>query len=81
MKNAPHQIDGFPGWWQPVTARYDYVTAPDRCPVCGGVGWVGHGWFTCDGACHAVAVVNTGQVFVPLPDPETVAEQTYSWEP
>ena len=36
------------------------------CPVCGGVGFPWGGWFHCDGTCHAIAVVSTGQVFVPV---------------
>ena len=59
------QIPGLPdAWWQETTARYDYATQC-ACPVCGGAGgWAG--WFHCDGTCHALAVVNTGQVFVPV---------------
>lgn len=64
MTEAIH-IDGLPGTWVPVVPRYDYVQDPAHCPICGGVGVVWHGWFTCDGTCHAVAVVTTGQVFLP----------------
>jgi hypothetical protein len=66
-------IHGLPGWWQPTTAVYAYATDPCRCPVCGGVGWVWHGWFTCDGTCQAVALVSDGRTFLPstlFPDEE-----------
>jgi hypothetical protein len=79
---VPIQIDGLPGWWQEVTQRYDYTTHGVHCPVCGEVGWRWHGWYTCDGTCHAVAVIATGQVFVPVPaSQEPLEPQTYAWEP
>mgnify|MGYP001608710521 FL=1 len=61
------QIPGLPNaWWQETTARYDYATDPSLCPVCGGVGLPWAGWFHCDGTCHAIAIIRTGQVFVPV---------------
>lgn len=59
------QIEGH-GWHVETTARYDYATDPHHCPICGGVGWVWHGYFSCDGTCHAVAVVADGRTFVPV---------------
>ena len=69
MNAAIRQIDGLPGWYIEVLARYDYATAPGRCPVCGGVGLPWAGWFSCDGRCHGVALVATGQMFVPVQGP------------
>ena len=52
----------------PGTLRYDYAAAPSRCPACGGVGMPWGGWFSCDGDwdrhCGAVALVETGEVFL-----------------
>lgn len=47
--------------------RYDYENAKHTCPVCGGIGWVWQGTFTCDGNinCQARALVACGTVFVP----------------
>jgi hypothetical protein len=74
---TPRQIDGLPGWWQEVPQRYVYASDPLHCPVCGGVGWVWRGCYTCDGSCGAVAVVATGQVFVPVPTPsDATSEET-----
>jgi hypothetical protein len=59
------QIPGLPGYYQETTARYDYATDAAHCPICGGVGIVWRGYFTCDGHCHAVAVVSDGRTFLP----------------
>ena len=46
---------------------YDYDKDKCCCPVCGGIGWVWQGTFTCDGkiSCRARAFVACGTVFVP----------------
>ena len=47
---------------------YDYEHGDkNTCPVCGGLGWVWQGTFTCDGriGCNARAFVACGTVFVP----------------
>jgi hypothetical protein len=67
--NEPLQISGLPGWYVEVDARYAYAHDKAHCPVCGGVGWVWHGWFTCEGTCEAVALVATGQTFTRCPTP------------
>jgi hypothetical protein len=53
--------------WQETTARYVYTDDPGHCPICGGVGIPWDGWFHCDGACHAIAVVADGRTFLPVP--------------
>ena len=68
MTSEPIQIPGLPGLY--VRCPHDYAHAVDanRCPACGGLGVPWHGWFTCDnGRCRAVALVETGVCFVPLP--------------
>jgi hypothetical protein len=57
--------------WQEMLAHYDYAQDPLHCPICGGVGWVWRGWFSCDGRCHSIALVATGQVYLPIPLPKT----------
>lgn len=50
------------------TVRYDYAADSTRCPACGGMGLPWGGWFSCDNwrtTCGAVALVSTGQVFLP----------------
>jgi hypothetical protein len=64
-----HHIPGLPGWWQESTARYAYASDRNRCPVCHHIGWLWCGWFTCDGTCHAVAIISDGRVFVPVKGP------------
>jgi hypothetical protein len=59
-------ITGLPGQWQETEARYDYASDKSHCPICGGVGWLWRGWFTCEGTCGAVAVLETGRVFLPV---------------
>jgi hypothetical protein len=61
-------IPGAPGRWQETTARYDYATAKGHCPICGGVGWLWRGYFSCDSVCHAIAVVEDGRTFLPVPE-------------
>jgi hypothetical protein len=53
--------------WQETTACYNYAEAPSTCPICGGVGWVWRGWFSCDGRCGAIAVIADGRTFLPVP--------------
>ena len=47
------------------TAKYIYDDSSCDCPVCGGLGTPWMGWFSCD-ECPAVALVSSGEVFVPL---------------
>ena len=51
-----------------IEARYCLADDAPACPNCGGLGWVWRGWFTCDGAtdCFCIALVETGEAFVPL---------------
>ena len=64
---GPIQIPGAgPRLWQLTTATYDYANAASRCPICGGVGLPWQGWFHCDGACHAIAVVADGRTYLPV---------------
>jgi hypothetical protein len=60
--------------WQATTTHYDYATDHTHCPICGGAGWVWRNWFSCDGTCGAIAVVTTGQVFLPIPLPRRKEE-------
>lgn len=55
--------------WQLTTAHYDYATAPSTCPICGGVGWIWGGWFSCDAHCRAIALVADGRTFLPVARP------------
>jgi len=52
---------------RPEVYNYDDPEQRCRCPVCGGLGWVWQGTFTCDGKlwCKARAFVACGTVFVP----------------
>jgi hypothetical protein len=67
---GPIDIPGAP-WarWQLTTAHYDYAQSPTICPICGSVGWVWKGWFSCDGRCQAIAVIADGRTFLPVPKP------------
>lgn len=53
--------------------RYDYENAQLRCPVCevdpSMVPW--RGWFDC-GFCSVIALVKTGEVFIPIPAKRSV---------
>ena len=60
------QIPGLPGYYQETTARYVYAHPASPCPICGSVGFLWQGWFTCDGPCRAVAILADGRVFVPV---------------
>jgi hypothetical protein len=59
-------IQGLPGKWVKVESRYDYANNKSRCPVCGSVGWVWAGWFSCDAGktLDHVAVVETGDTYI-----------------
>lgn len=67
LASGPIAIPGAP-WalWQETTAVYAYATDPTHCPICGSVGWVWRGWFSCDGLCQAIAVVADGRTFLPV---------------
>jgi len=64
------EINGLPGKWRKIEARYDYKSARTKCPNCGGLGIPWNGWFECDNAfwdgscCGCVAVVETGEAFI-----------------
>lgn len=51
-----------------IAAHYDYERARNRCPICkddaAGVPWCG--WFSCDFNCPLVALVETGECFMPV---------------
>jgi hypothetical protein len=67
VPHGPIQIPGLgPQWYQETLAQYAYDTAPSRCPICGGVGIPWRGWFTCDDACQAIALVESGRTFLPV---------------
>jgi len=59
-----HRLDGY--WSQSPKHHYDYTKNKSQCPVCGSVGFVWGGWFSCDGGrrLEHIAVVETGDVFV-----------------
>ena len=74
------EIPGLAGKWRRMPDNVRYVYAPgsmNRCPVChdsaAGVPW--GRWFVCDyRQCCCVALVNTGEVFMPLPEPSEDGE-------
>jgi hypothetical protein len=68
-RSGPLQIPNASGWYQETLAFYDYERDPLHCPICGGVGIAWHGWFHCDGTCQAVALVESGRTFLPVPTP------------
>jgi hypothetical protein len=70
MDENAQQIPGLPGWWQEAQVRYDYASNRNHCPICGHIGWLWRGWLTCDGDCHAVALISEGRVFVPVDRPQ-----------
>lgn len=64
------EIGKLPGKWRrmPDDIGYDYKNARTKCPICleptAGTPWAG--WFSCDHKGCCVALVNTGEVFVPV---------------
>lgn len=64
------QIVDIPGLGKRVRVEgyYDYKNASTRCPNCkddaAGVPW--GGWFSCDYACSLVALIETGECFMPV---------------
>lgn len=68
------EISKLDGKWkrQPDNIRYNYASAPTRCPLClddtAGVPWAG--WFSCDSKGCCVALVETGEVFTPVTSEE-----------
>ena len=69
LRGQVRALDGWPGQWQEVAVHYDVTK---DCPICAGVGTVAEGWFACEGARGAVALLSEGRVFVPV----TVAEDS-----
>ena len=67
---VPITINGLDGQYIPLSldaCRYEYGKGKNtECPNCGhragGVPW--GGWFLCDAQCGALALIDTGQVFV-----------------
>jgi len=64
------EIPKLSGKWRrmPDEIRYDYKGASTKCPVClepaAGNAWAG--WFSCDYKGCCVALVDTGEVFMPV---------------
>jgi hypothetical protein len=50
-----------------VFGQYDYEADKCHCPVCQGIGYPWGGWFRCD-VCPAIALVSSGECFMPVED-------------
>lgn len=57
------------------TARYTYAEAKSKCGACGGLGIPWGGWFSCE-ECPAVALVSTGEVFIPISGENNMSAKT-----
>lgn len=69
------KIPGLPGIWGKIKHRYNRFALLRTCPACGSPGAEAGDWFTCsDAKCRCVAVVRTGEAFVPCRDIPSTAE-------
>lgn len=65
----PEGMFDLPGFGKCVVVkgvRYDYATHKATCPLCNGLGIPWGGWYHCDGECHGVAWIETGEFMVPI---------------